>query len=174
MNNYTKWTMTRSSHTDFLRFLSISAISALLCFLNAGVVKGDEHCEIPIKNSWTSVVKDHWIFERCVGDQATWEKCWQATSPMKKVPKVDFDTSLVLVHIQDAADPNRKTLMVYMDDAGFVEACVKTTTLLYFEPSNRKRVTFIVIERIIVRRVRHTLVPPVEFVSVTPHGSIDL
>jgi hypothetical protein len=83
---------------------------------------------------------------------AAWKKVWSAWNPGQPVPEVDFTKNLVLVHLQDAADPNKVKHNVQLNDEGILRV-LSISTLIGFQPSDQRKFTLMLVPRAGVKKM---------------------
>ena len=69
-----------------------------------------------------------------IADQTSWSNLWKVWQPKKKVPKVDFETRVVVVAL--GADPNRIGIEPSLSQDGKLRLRFSTTLALYGSPKS--------------------------------------
>lgn len=75
-----------------------------------------------------------------IADGKTWSRIWGQLQPGKNAPKVDFKKSLVLIHIRDAADPNRHRFSAAVNEGD--AQLMALSTRIGFQRSDNATITF--------------------------------
>jgi hypothetical protein len=126
-------------------------VASLNAKLQASVLE-----ELEIQQEWTlkSSKKslEKFGLESFVADPAEWQSIWEKFAADQEAPKVDFEKSIVLVHVADAADPNRVRFSVKANE-GIVEL-MALTTRMGFESSSQAKVTFLAIDSTGLKSIR--------------------
>lgn len=144
----------------------IIAVCASMAPLQAEEIKINQQWDFQVDNS----ALEQLGIDGLISDPTTWELFWQQLQPQADMPAVDFDKSIVLLHVRDAADPNQFRFRVIHrpethspttenDQAAQAPAAVKAdqasgtfelvgmSTRKGFQPSQQSRVTLLEIPR---------------------------
>jgi hypothetical protein len=96
--------------------------------------------ELPILDTWQGKVANDnkpELKTGFIGTEAQWKEVWAKVNPKDKLPEVDFTKYLLLVSMQDAADPNRSSAWITKDDQGMVTLLIIATDIGWLEASDQ-------------------------------------
>ena len=87
-----------------------------------------------------------------IADAKNWTRIWTLLQPGKDAPKFDFKKSLVLVHIRDAADPNRHRFNAILNEGN--AELMALSTRIGFQRSENVTITFHAVSREGIKAVK--------------------
>ncbi len=129
---------------------------AVLVFVGVAGVPARAEEKLPILETYQGKVandKKPELKTHFVATEATWKDAWGKINPKEKLPEIDFTKQFLLVSMQDAADPNRRSTSVVKDDKGVV-TIREISTLIGFQSSNETIYRFYKVSRAGVTGVR--------------------
>lgn len=134
-------------------------MACLVVFLVSGAIlaQAPKTKTLKVEKKWEIVVPkaaaDKVKSKTFVATANAWKKWWKELQGKKELPKVDFKKSMLLLSFKDAADPNRGSMTIRLNDKGHLEV-LSLSTLIGFRPSDMTKITISQIPREGVKAVK--------------------
>ena len=132
----------------------IVTLAALICLAGSAEVLAREPIEIIGQSSLKTTRKavEAAKLGQFIAAGKAWSETWKLLDSDSKPPKIDFTKFLVLVHVRDAADPNRHRFSAIVDEGN--AELMALSTRIGFQRSENVTITFHAVSRKGIKAVK--------------------